>query len=187
MPETQTSINIPQILAVAVVGFFAIRWWLAKPAGSAQDSRPRRANQQIDLAKIEQVAAMFPQLDRRTIAWDLQRNGWNVQGTTERVLAGRQLDAPPVSFQPNIPTEGQQAPAIGVKSNSGGSRGQDLITRYGLQNKVSGKGKEAVPSEEQKRAAWSSDKNARAEGLKRRREEMILAARRKMEEKGESA
>jgi coupling of ubiquitin conjugation to ER degradation protein 1 len=52
-----------------------------------------------------------------------------------------------------------------------------------LQNKVHGKGKEPVPSEEQKRNAWSSDKNARAEALKQRREEMILAARRKLMEK----
>lgn len=55
-----------------------------------------------------------------------------------------------------------------------------------MQGKVGGKGKEAVPSEEQKRSAWSSDKVARAEGLKRRREEMILEARRKMEAKGQT-
>jgi len=40
-----------------------------------------------------------------------------------------------------------------------------------------------VPSEEQKRSAWTSDKAARAEGLKRRREEMVLEARRKMLER----
>lgn len=52
-----------------------------------------------------------------------------------------------------------------------------------MQGKIGGKGKEAVPSEEQRRSgsAWSSDKVARAEGLKRRREEMVLEARRKME------
>lgn len=64
---------------------------------------------------------------------------------------------------------------------------QDLITRYGLQGRIGGKGKEPVPSEEQKRSAWSGDKVARAEGLKRRREEMILAARRKMEGKDAEA
>jgi coupling of ubiquitin conjugation to ER degradation protein 1 len=185
MADGQTSINIPQIIAVALVGFFAIRWFLQKPSGPAQEPRPRRPNQ-IDLVKVEQVAAMFPQLDRRTIAWDLQRNGWNVQATTERVLAGRQLDNPPVSFQPNLPSPTQQAPAAGAKS-SGAGRQQDLITRYGLQAKVGGKGKEPVPSEEQKRNAWSSDKAARAEGLKKRREAMILEARRKMQERDGSA
>ena len=105
--------------------------------------------------------------------------------TTERVLSGRGLDNPPPSFQPNLP------PAAAIAQGSRGASGQgkvvasqpDLITRYGLQGRISGKGKEPVPSEEQKRNAWSSDKAVRAEALKRRREEMILAARRKMEAK----
>ena len=186
-----STVNIPQILAVAVVGFLAIRWYLSKPNESASESRPQRARP-VDVAKVEQVAAMFPQLDRRTIAWDLQRNGQNVQATIERVLAGRSLDSPPPSFQPqNLPSASQQAPAVGVSAQNKPATGpnqQDLITRYNLQGRVGGKGKEAVPSEEQqqqaqKGAGWSSDKNARAEGLKRRREELVLAARRKMEEK----
>jgi coupling of ubiquitin conjugation to ER degradation protein 1 len=52
-----------------------------------------------------------------------------------------------------------------------------------LQGRINDKGKEAVRSEEQKRMAWTSDKAARAEGLRRRREEMVLEARRKMLEK----
>ena len=36
---------------------------------------------------------MFPQLDRRAIAWDLSRNGGNVGATTEKVLVGGGLDA----------------------------------------------------------------------------------------------
>ena len=35
MAQTETSINIPQLLAVALVGFFAIRWYLNKPPGGA--------------------------------------------------------------------------------------------------------------------------------------------------------
>ncbi|TKA22054.1 hypothetical protein B0A50_08433 [Salinomyces thailandicus] len=191
MAEAQSTINIPQILAVAVVGFLAIRWWLSKPSGPTQEPRSQRPRT-VDVVKVEQVAAMFPQLDRRTIAWDLQRNGQNVQATTERVLAGRSLDNPPPSFQPpNLASAGTQAPAVGVSGAAsqqgkvGGQAQQDLIARYNLQAKVSGKGKEAVPSEEaqRQRSAWSSDKAARADGLRRRREEMVLAARRKMEEK----
>ena len=181
MAEGQTSINIPQLIAVAIVGFLAIRWFLNKP--SSDPSSPSSRGRQVDVSKVDQVSAMFPQLDRRTIAWDLQRNGGYVAATTERVLGGRGLDNPPPSFQPNLP-----APATatqGSRSTSGQNKPTpsqpDLITRYGLQSRISGKGKEPVPSEEQKRNAWSSDKNARAEGLKRRREEMILAARRKLE------
>jgi coupling of ubiquitin conjugation to ER degradation protein 1 len=35
---------------------------------------------------------MFPQVPARDIVWDLQRNGNNVQLTTERILSGRGLE-----------------------------------------------------------------------------------------------
>ncbi|KXS98968.1 hypothetical protein AC578_5004 [Pseudocercospora eumusae] len=131
--DSQTSINIPQILAVAVVSFLAIRWWLSKPT-TADASSSRSSRGAIDdPAKIDQVSS-------------IARSSGDMTAEPAR---------------------------------------PDLITRYGLQGKVNdkGKGKEPVPSEEQKRknaSVWSSDKGVRAEGLRRRREEMILAARRKM-------
>ena len=189
MAQTETSINIPQLLAVALVGFFAIRWYFNKPpgsssAGSSSSSAATSRNRAVDPAQITQVSAMFPQLDRRSIAWDLHRNGGNVAGTSERILSGRGLDSPPPSFQPPLPA--QAAPV--TQSATEASKGQpDLITRYGLQGRINDKGKEAVRSEEQKRMAWTSDKAARAEGLKRRREEMVLEARRKMLERDAAA
>lgn len=188
--ESQTSINIPQILAVAVVGFLAIRWFMSKPPGGAASSSSSRRNATIDTNKIEQVSSVFPQLDRRSIAWDLQRNGGNVEATMERVLSSRGLETPPPSFQPNLP-----APPATAANGSGAASGQstgaerkgqpDLITRYGLQSRVGGKGKEPVPSEEEqkKKNTWSADKMSRAAALKKQKEEMILAARRKMAEK----
>ena len=188
MAQTETSINIPQLLAVALVGFFAIRWYFNKPPGSSSpgsssSSAGASRSRAVDPAQITQVSAMFPQLDRRSIAWDLHRNGGNVAGTSERILSGRGLDAPPPSFQPPLPA--QAAPATQAPVVNAGQ--PDLITRYGLQNRINDKGKEAVRSEEQKRMAWTSDKAARAEGLKRRREEMVLEARRKMLEKDAAA
>lgn len=35
---------------------------------------------------------MFPQVGRREIMWDLQRNGGSVAATTERILGGRGLE-----------------------------------------------------------------------------------------------
>lgn len=62
-----------------------------------------------------------------------------------------------------------------------------MITRYGLQGRIAdgdkGKEKEVVGKEEKGRSGWTSDKAARAEGLRRRREEMVLEARRKMLER----
>ena len=51
-----------------------------------------RAAVRVSPAQIDQVAEMLPQLSRRDIAWDLQRNGGNVAATTERALSGRGLD-----------------------------------------------------------------------------------------------
>jgi hypothetical protein len=41
---------------------------------------------------VERVQQMFPQVSRRSIMWDLQRNGGNVVATTERILSGRGLE-----------------------------------------------------------------------------------------------
>lgn len=86
----EQTLNIPQLIAVVLVGFLAIRWFLS-PSNPQSDSR-RQAGRQINPEQIEQVLQMFPQLDRRSIIWDLQRNGGSVQATTERVLSGRALD-----------------------------------------------------------------------------------------------
>jgi coupling of ubiquitin conjugation to ER degradation protein 1 len=63
---------------------------------------------------------------------------------------------------------------------------QDLITRYRLQDKISGalaSDVRAGSNEPQKRPAWSQNKAERQQLFQKRREEMILAARRKMEDK----
>ena len=192
MAETQTSINIPQLIAVAIVGFLALRWYLNKPVPTTTTNPSTTTNpttstsgssRGIDPQKITQISTMFPHLDRRAIAWDLSRNGGNVAATTERVLSSRGLDSPPPSFRPELPPPQNVQPQQDAQGGNGKLGQPDLITRYNLQGRVGGKGKEAVPSEEQRRSgsAWSSDKVARAEGLRRRREEMVLEARRRME------
>ena len=60
----------------------------------------------------------------------------------------------------------------------------DLITRYNLASKVGQAS--STGTEEQPKKAWSQDKNERQANLQRRREEMVLAARRKMEEKAKA-
>jgi coupling of ubiquitin conjugation to ER degradation protein 1 len=146
---------------------------------------------------------MFPQLSRRDIAWDLQRNGGNASATTERVLSGRGLDTvsftfevgvgtalmnmqqPPPSF--NLPTPGPTAQIRVTSARPASKPAQpDLITRYNLSSKLAQS--EEPAKEEAPKRAWSADKNERQMNLQRRREEMILAARRKLEaqEKGKA-
>lgn len=90
----EQSINVPQVLVFIVVTFLAVRWYFSKPTPAAPGTRAaaNRATPRINLAQIDQVAEMLPQLNRRDIAWDLQRNGGNIAATTERALSGRGLD-----------------------------------------------------------------------------------------------
>ena len=100
---------------------------------------------------------------------------------------------PPVSFQPPSPP---RSPANTASSAAGRPQQQkpavpkstepDLITRYNLQNRVSdlsGGAAEGGNSVDGKGKAWSSNRDERQSALQRRRDEMIIAARRKMEAK----
>jgi coupling of ubiquitin conjugation to ER degradation protein 1 len=61
----------------------------------------------------------------------------------------------------------------------------DLITRYNLQSRISSKGKEK--EEASPATGWAANKEKRQEMLQRRRDEMILAARRTMQEKDQGS
>ena len=88
----EQSINIPQVLVFIVVTFLAVRWYFSKPSTPTRPGA-QRAAPRVTPAQIDTIAQMFPQLSRRDIAWDLQRNGGNAAATTERVLSGRPLDS----------------------------------------------------------------------------------------------
>ncbi|KAH7072522.1 AMFR protein-like protein [Paraphoma chrysanthemicola] len=179
----EQSINIPQVLVFLVVSFLAVRWYFSKPSAAGTRAAPHQSAPRINTAHVDQIAQMFPQLNRRDIMWDLQRNGGNVAATTERALSGRGLDVPPTSFNPVLPRPAAtptRATAVAKPSQP------DLITRYNLSSKLTQS--EAPAAEQPKAKAWSQDRNERQANLQRRREEMILAARRKLEqqEKGKA-
>lgn len=99
--SSQTTFNIPSLVAFAVISFFAIRYLFfsssrnTPSAPLANNAYPATAGasgrRMVPLDKVDSVAAMFPQLSRRDIEWDLQRNGGSVQATTERVLRDGRL------------------------------------------------------------------------------------------------
>ncbi|CAN9127268.1 unnamed protein product [Alternaria alternata] len=179
----EQSINVPQVIVFIVVTFLAVRWYLRKPTAAAPGTRAaaNRAAVRVSPAQIDQVAEMLPQLSRRDIAWDLQRNGGNVAATTERALSGRGLDTAPPSFQ--IPTPTPRTALTQARAAPAPSRPAhpDLITRYNLSSKLS-QADQPVQEEQPKTKSWSADKSERQANLQRRREEMILAARRKLQE-----
>ncbi|PLB33454.1 CUE domain-containing protein [Aspergillus candidus] len=180
MPDEEPSLNIPSLLTLAVVSFFVIRWFLNRDEPGAGGSRSRGNG--VDPAQVAQISQMFPQLGIRDIAWDLQRNGGNVAATTERILIGRGLEVPPPSFQPqiNLPT-GTTAPPPPTSATAPKPNAQDLISRYNLSSKVTGESAETASTESKN--AWSQNKDERQRLLQKRRDDMILAARKRMMQK----
>ena len=61
------------------------------------------------------------------------------------------------------------------------SEGQDLISRYNLSGKVATEGAETTQSSPS--SGWSQNKEERQRILQKRRDDMILAARKRMEQK----
>jgi len=90
---------------------------------------------------------------------------------------------PPQSFQPPLPVPASSA-APTASSNTGTVQTPDLITRYNLKSKIAEDAaaeEERVEEVKKKGQAWSQNKAERQALLQRRREEMILKARRQME------
>ncbi|KAM0458192.1 hypothetical protein ACHAPV_001568 [Trichoderma viride] len=179
-------ISLPFFAIVLIVSGLIVRYLFF--SGPSPERPPVRTAEQMLRSRevaVQRIQQMFPQVERRSILWDLQRNGGNIQSTTERILAGR-LETPPMTFQPpplrtQSPPTGSSGPA--AKQPEKPSQ-PDLITRYNLRDKVA----DSAATEEEEGAqkdgkAWSSNREERQSALQRRRDEMILVARRKMEAK----
>jgi coupling of ubiquitin conjugation to ER degradation protein 1 len=87
-------VSLPYLVILLVVIGFATRYLFF--SGPAQPARPRQDNgvRMANMARrreemVQRIQQMFPQVDRRTLLWDLQRNGGSIQMTSERILAGR--------------------------------------------------------------------------------------------------
>lgn len=220
-------ISIPTLVVVCVIGglvFKYLFWPSASGGGSSgaqgggRDSASQQRQRELAVERIQQ---MFPQVERRTILWDLQRNGGSIAATTEKILSGtiqlvssgvvcvvviiitggllvvllkRQrfeckrlmtpVSQPPITFQPP-PPPGSNAASSSASAAATGAKPADkpaqpnLIQRYNLQDKLQAQ----AEAEEEAAKKWSSNKDERQALLQRRRDEMILQARRKMEAK----
>lgn len=82
--------STPYFVVILVILGFIIRY-LFFNAGATASQAPRspEAIMRARELAVERIQQMFPQAERRSILWDLQRNGMNIQSTTERILAGR--------------------------------------------------------------------------------------------------
>ncbi|KAI2624257.1 hypothetical protein GGR54DRAFT_595757 [Hypoxylon sp. NC1633] len=172
-------VSLTSLILIVVLGGLIIRYLFFSPATQTQRSpRDAQSASRAREAAVERIQQMFPQIDRRAALWDLHRNGGNIAATTERILSGR-IETPPVTFQPPPPPASPTPSSTTQTSKAPIKPAEpDLITRYKLQEKVSANGETAAAA---KAKAWSSSRDERQAALQRRRDEMILAARRKME------
>lgn len=88
--DEEATISLPSLAFVAVLGFIIYRY-VTSSSRSTIASPGRVAGQRFSAAQVEQITAMFPQMNQRDIMWDLQRNGGSVAATTERILGGSGL------------------------------------------------------------------------------------------------
>lgn len=84
-------ISLPYLIIILVISGLIIRYLFSstRPSPGAMRQQSRDAMLRTREAAVERIQQMFPQVDRRSLLWDLQRNGGNVQATTERILSGR--------------------------------------------------------------------------------------------------
>jgi coupling of ubiquitin conjugation to ER degradation protein 1 len=93
-------INLPSLVVILVLSGLIIRYlFFSSPTapGAGTGGRIGRlagggdavALMRSREAAVERILQMFPQVERRTVLWDLQRTGGSVAATTERILAGR--------------------------------------------------------------------------------------------------
>ncbi|KAL1842882.1 hypothetical protein VTJ49DRAFT_3899 [Mycothermus thermophilus] len=224
MAETTDSVplNFGSLFLILVVSGVVIRYLFFSPSSSSSSSTSgsarsaARAAEQLRAreAAAERITQMFPQIDRRTALWDLQRTGGNVALTTERILAGRIETVrlllssvhsahfglpmrPPITFQPPPPPGSNNANANPITTPQSKPAAPtpaypDLITRYNLHDKLKAQteGDDAAASStgsdangSSKAKGWSQNRDERQSLLQRRRDQMILEARRKMEAK----
>jgi hypothetical protein len=83
-------ISLPFFAIVLLVSGLIVRYLFF--SGPSPERPPVRTAEQMLRSRevaVQRIQQMFPQVERRSILWDLQRNGGNIQNTTERILAGR--------------------------------------------------------------------------------------------------
>ena len=108
------TINLPQLVLILLLGGLAIRFFFFSSASSESQNRNSNSasNVRAREADVERIQQMFPQVSRRSIMWDLQRNGGNVVATTERILSGRGLEVVCLLFVGKLAAETLHDPGL---------------------------------------------------------------------------
>lgn len=174
-----------------VVAFVILRWLISPipqsvpeefniPDPTRQDARVdstntdrRRTNtsREVTLSMIEVVHAIAPQLTSSQIRFSLQRTG-SVEATVEEYMENGSLPYPP-GETPTSPVM-DDAESHNVAPNGGELH--NLLEKYGLD----ANGTEVI-EDSPVEGKWGKDKSERLQLLQKRREDMIIKARRRMQ------
>ncbi|KAI9494050.1 hypothetical protein BDB00DRAFT_820674 [Zychaea mexicana] len=174
------------ILVAVFLILVALRWMLGGsqqlPGQQAGQRRAptRRPQHRATPQMVEMVRTVFPNIPIAAIVADLQRTG-SVETTIDNALRDGGLPLPPPTTPPSPPSTAGNA--NGSSSSSTGvqkSNYSDLMMRYKIKNDSQDSVGEQV---EEPPKVWEASPDKRQETLRKRKEFMVLQARRKMLEK----
>lgn len=198
-PAVSETPILPQAAAFLVISYLVYRYFFtsnssatAAPNAAAAAQARRRVDPRRLQQQVEAVHGMFPQYTPAAIEAELIRNGGSIEIATERILSTGFLPDPPRRATPAPPAP---APAARPPPPTAASRPRpsssvqvgpqytDLITRYNLHDRLA-----EAPTEEEAAAAGPAGKG-KAPASKHdrqlvhqaKRDDMILAARRRVE------
>lgn len=135
----------------------------------ASASGSRRNPREVTDSMIEVVQSIGPHLTPGQIRMDLERSG-SVQATIDRYLEMGSLPIPPNERVAPVLVANTSA-----KSASEKAEPENLIEKFGLNDKVNEVNGEEIGNK------WGTSKQERSSLLTKRREEMILKARKRLE------
>ncbi|TFK96071.1 hypothetical protein BDV98DRAFT_576744 [Pterulicium gracile] len=195
------------VVAVAVI-VFIFKWATSSStpsndpdnvAARALGFRPKK----ITDDEVDTITAMFPDIPRPNIHYDLIRTG-NVERTSNKILERGFLDAPPPAYFTAYPSQPSAPLPVRLATASGSSKAKSqetLISRYHLQTRLSSDGSSSSPSPSTEinsgtspaaadnhpemlpggKAKWEDSAEKREASLRERKAQMVLAARKRFE------
>lgn len=88
MGMAKEDLNLGTLVLAIVIAYVIVRHMFFK---SPEPPTPRdlQAIQRMREDAAQRILQIFPHVDRRSVLWDLQHTGGNVDVTTERILSGR--------------------------------------------------------------------------------------------------
>ncbi|KAF7724783.1 hypothetical protein EC973_000740 [Apophysomyces ossiformis] len=167
------------ILVAVFLILIALRWMLGGNQPSNPQSGQRRSagrrQHRVTPQMIEMVRSMFPDIPTPAIVADLQRTG-SVETTVENALRAGGLP---------MPANYSNGPATDNGANSGSSTAvkpvthTNLLQRYDLDShSINGDQQITEPPK-----VWEASPDKRQEMLRKRKEFMVLQARKKLEQR----